>query len=316
MVALRFSNIRRALFLPKIQILTSPSIPFHELNLYLAATINCKTDMKPQIFILFALTLLPEVLMGQVFMPEPHVGTELAQGGSSVAISSPQFGMSNPATLAFLEQKVHLYAGTAIPYGITNWSANKLSFGLKLGKTDGIGLRIANNVIRGYSENVLSFQYAHRLGEKAALGVSLGAQYVQAAEYGSSIAPSVQVHFLQKLNKSVTLGVSISNLGQLKTAGFARQNQYLLGISYAASKYIAVQAEASKDALRPTVYRLGMRYSPTDRYWCYVGMSTSDFAKAAFGVGFHVRPRLRIDLAGSWHTVLGITPSLGVNTSF
>jgi hypothetical protein len=245
-------------------------------------------------------------------MPDPVVGANLGMSSTATAVPSLQFGLQGPAQLGFMQEKMVLYVGTALPYGIKDWNANRLDFAKKVGKTSGFGLSIAMNRVPQYSENSVGLQYGRALNAKASIGVSLGAQFVQAAEYGSSISPLMRVHVQHKLNKSLTLGASFANPAQLKSSSTITHSHLNIGLSWAASPDFLVSLEAAKSLERPLIYRMGASYTASERIVVLLGVQSSTYANVSMGFGIFVGKNLRIDVAGAWHNTLGITPSLGL----
>jgi hypothetical protein len=251
-------------------------------------------------------------LSAQVFMPDPEVGAQLGLSGAALAVPSLQFGVQGPAQLGFMQENMVIYAGAALPHGIKDWNVNRIDFAKKIGKTSGFGLSLASQRVPQYSENAVGLQYGRALNAKAAIGISFGAQFVQAAEYGSNVSPLVRVHIQHKLNKTLTVGASVSNPAQLKSGTAITHSHLNLGLSWAASSFFSVNLEASKSLERPLIYRLGMSYSASERIVVLAGVQTSSFAKASMGFGIFAGKNLRIDAAALWHNTLGVTPSLGL----
>jgi hypothetical protein len=263
-------------------------------------------------FLFFPVFLLAQGLMAQVFMPIPAAGAEIGLAQATVAMREMQTGIATSAQLATMQQKQMLYIASALPFGQTDWQVIKLDFAQRINQTSGCGLSLATNRVPQYSETAIQGHYGRQLFPKLSLGASIGYQMVQAGEYGSAGAPSVRVSLLQKLTENLNLGVAFSNPGQQKLRNTPQNSQLQLGIGWAASPYFQITGEASKELQRNTSYRMGMRYLASERLLLMAGVQSGALARAALGFGVWISPAVRIDVAGSWHHVLGVTPSLGV----
>ena len=72
--------------------------------------------------------------------------------------------------------------------------------------------------------------------------------------------------------------------------------------------------EAEKDLLHPLNIKSGLEIKAHDIFVLRLGMNSYPF-QTAFGVGLNIK-NLRIDIATSWHTTLGINPSAGLVYQF
>jgi hypothetical protein len=268
------------------------------------------------ILLLFcAIICLQSPVFGQVFMPQPSVGLSTGIGQAVVALPHTRFGIHQAAQLGFLEQKTTIYAGTALPYGLTDWNVASIDAAWKMDKKSGVALGLITNRVPQYSENAVSMSHGRLLSKKLAIGATIGYQFVQAGEYGSAGAPLVRISLIQKLLPELSLGASISNPGQQKLRNIPQNSVLQLGLHWATSEVFEVSGEVTKELKRSAIYRLGFAYSATQRFLVTGGLNSSSFAKAAIGFGIKIGPALRIDLAGSWHPVLGITPTAGVQVN-
>ena len=248
----------------------------------------------------------------QVFMPQPSVGAVTGIGQATVAVPHLQFGIEHAAQLGFMDRNTVIYAGGALPYGLTDWQVVQAAAAWKSGKHSGMAVGILTNRVSQYSENQVAMSYGRQLNPKLSMGATLGYQFVQAGEYGNAGAPLVQVSFIQKLLPELSFGASFSNPAQTKVKHIEQNSQLNLGLHWKASEQFEVSTEASKEIRRSTIYRLGMAYTATERVMLLAGVSSSNFAKVSLGFGFNPSPAIRVDVSSSWHPVLGITPSLGV----
>lgn len=73
-------------------------------------------------------------------------------------------------------------------------------------------------------------------------------------------------------------------------------------------------AEAEKDIDHPARIKAGIEYQIADVLHLRGGVATNP-SQYSFGVGLNVQ-HLKIDIASSYHQILGFTPGLSVNYVF
>ena len=83
-----------------------------------------------------------------------------------------------------------------------------------------------------------------------------------------------------------------------------------LGTVYSFSDRVLVSVEAEKDADYKPVIRGGLEYRPLPGFYLRAG-AASNPGLIAFGFGI-VMKKLRLDIASSFHSQLGFSPSVGL----
>jgi len=85
-------------------------------------------------------------------------------------------------------------------------------------------------------------------------------------------------------------------------------------LSYSFSDRVLVTAETEKDMAQEVAFRAGLEYRLAEQFYVRAGIGTNP-TQNAFGFGMKVGS-LRIDLASSFHHVLGYSPQAGIVVAF
>jgi hypothetical protein len=258
-------------------------------------------------FIVF-FVCVPAVVFAQ--LGNPFMGARSAgMGHASVVVSDAWSTLHNQAALAHLENaEVSMaYENRFLMKELANQgfaAAMPLGFGVA-------GLHVSRFGYSKYNETKAALAYGAKLSNRLSTGVKLGYQHVQIAEgpYGNKGMFTADVGFLAKLTDDMVLGAHIFNLNYAKVAEY--QNEHLpiiirMGLGYHFSEHLLTVVEVEKDIDMPMRYKVGAEYHPHEKIYLRGGIGTHPFSNS-FGFGL-VLKNLKIDLAASYHSVLGYSP--------
>jgi hypothetical protein len=244
----------------------------------------------------------------------PPLGARaLGMAGAATALSGDVWGtQNNQASLAFIEkfQAAGFYetrflmndlgmkafaAGIPIKGGVFGVSVN--SFGNKL-----------------YSENKAGLAYARKFGPKISAAVQLNFHNTRIAEnYGSASIATAEVGFMAEPVKNLTLGFHLFNPTRSKLSGNLAERMptvMKLGALCRFSDKVFLTGEAEKDADYKATFRAGIEYRPMPSFYLRGG-AASNPGLSAFGMGI-IMQNLRLDVASTFHSVLGFSPSISL----
>lgn len=165
-----------------------------------------------------------------------------------------------------------------------------------------------------YSETKAGISYARTFGPKFAASVQIDYFNTHIAEnYGSSSTATGEIGLIAIPVKNLTIGFHIFNPTRSKlNAGLDERLPTImrLGTRYDFSEKVFVSLEAEKDVDYKPIIRGGIEYRPIPIFYLRVG-AASNPGLMAFGFGI-VMKKLRLDVAASFHSQLGFSPSVGL----
>lgn len=263
--------------------------------------------MRQLIFFVF-LVLVPFAAKAQVFMRPFENAAAMGLGGASVGLPSLSAGLGNEAQLG-LGERLGVWAGSALPYGVEGWKTGHFQAIAGLGKYSGAGLGIEHSATDIYTEQRFRLAYGRRLTEAFYLGGSADVLRVSAQEYGSNTMATFGLSLLARALPDVWIGAKIQNPLQQKIGEDLVPTVLRIGASWTPSELLMMTFETEKDLERKALVKAGLEYRPVPAVVIRAGVRSNEVARIGFGAGFRLKNQLAIDLASEWHPSLGLTPS-------
>lgn len=165
-----------------------------------------------------------------------------------------------------------------------------------------------------YSENKVGVAYAKSLGPKFSASVQLDYFNTHIGEnYGSSSTVCGEFGLIAMPAKNLTIGFHMFNPTRSKLNGGLDERLPVvmrLGTVYRFSDNVFLSVEAEKDVDYKPVIRGGLEYRPVPNFYLRAG-AASNPGIMAFGFGI-VMKKLRLDIASTFHSQLGFSPSVGL----
>ena len=243
----------------------------------------------------------------------------ISMGCSGVAINDFSASMNNQAAWGNLKD-IHLGIGYDSKFMLKELSNRHISFALPLGTDRGTGGININQF--GYSQfNITKagIGYGRTLWPKFSVGFQFDAFHVATADenYGNTTAFTIEGGFQYKLNDKIGLGTHIFNPIQTKldrNTGEKLPSSISLGMTYKPDEALLLAADIVKNQFQPASVRAGFCYNIAKPFCIRSGFSTAPFTVGG-GVGI-IFKKLTIDIATSYHQVLGFSPALTISYSF
>jgi hypothetical protein len=244
----------------------------------------------------------------------PPLGARVqGMGGCGTALNSDLWGVqNNQASLASLDA---IQAGLFYESRFLMSELGMKGFAAALPTKKGtFGLNVNSFGYSQYSEMKTGVAYGRKLGEHFSMGVQLDYFNTSIGEnYGSTSAVGGEIGIMAEPVKNLTLGLHLFNPTRAKLNGNLDERIptiMRLGLSYKFSEQVFVIAEAEKDVDYKTTFRGGIEYRPLPTFYIRAGAASNPGLMAAgFGI---VLKKFRLDIATSFHSVLGFSPSVGV----
>jgi hypothetical protein len=134
-----------------------------------------------------------------------------------------------------------------------------------------------------------------------------------ANDYGTAGAPAAELGVIAEPVSHLRIGVHIFNPTRAKLATYNDERIPTLmrfGALYTFSDKVFLSAEMEKDVDFKPVFRGGIEYHPVKEFYLRAG-AASNPGLTSFGFGLELK-QFRLDLASTFHSVLGFTPQIGL----
>ena len=254
------------------------------------------------------------VLFAQNGIPQNAGARGAAMGNASLTFTDINSIFTNQAGLGYLENLSFTVYGERrflVADGL-----NSFLFGVAYPhKSIGtIGLSVHYFGYGNYNEQKIGLSYARKLFKRMSIGAQfnyIGTRFGD-AYYGTAHSFTFEVGILTKVTKHFHLAAHVFSPARIELpSGDNLPSIFKLGAAYIPSHKVRITAEIEKDLENPFNGRFGIEYHPIDILFVRAGVSTTPLL-ASFGLGLNMKG-LKIDVATSYHMVLGVTPSISVS---
>ncbi|MFY9150808.1 MAG: hypothetical protein WAO52_02250 [Prolixibacteraceae bacterium] len=267
-----------------------------------------------------ALILLFSVLFSyRPFAQEisPEVARFEALAGASVAQEGCWSAFGNQAGLANIKQTVlavsfqnrFLLDELSGRSGLLVWPVQSSVFALSVfqfGKTT-------------FRQEQYGLAYARQMNTRFNFGFQFNYYRLYFSEenkFGST--PGVELGFQYSLNNQTVLGVHVRNpyrtAIKTQSANYYFTSGIVVGVLYRFSDSFRASSEFEYDFGKHVLYRTGLEYDILENLFLRAGVAGNP-VQLSGGFGFHYN-LFHIDLATSYHTVLGNSPSVSFQYQF
>lgn len=180
------------------------------------------------------------------------------------------------------------------------------------------GLNVNSFGYSMYGETKAGIAYARKLGKNFSMGVQIDYFNTRIGEnYGNSSTVGGEIGIMAEPVKNLTVGLHLFNPTRSKLSGNLDERIPTImrfGMSYKFSDQVFVIAEAEKDVDYKTTFRGGLEYRPFPVFYIRAGAASNPgLVSMGFGVALK---KFRLDVASTFHSVLGFSPSIGLQYGF
>lgn len=180
------------------------------------------------------------------------------------------------------------------------------------------GLSITYFGYSQYHESKFGLAYARTFGERLSAGVQLNYLYTFIGEgYGRTGNLAAELGLIYELLPRLQIGAHLFNPTRAKVTTYNQERIptiMRMGFAYIFSDRVMLSFETEKDLEREAVFRAGVEYGITNSIYLRGGLGTQPTTNS-FGFGLALG-NLRIDLATSFHHVLGYSPQASIIYEF
>lgn len=169
-----------------------------------------------------------------------------------------------------------------------------------------------------YRESQATLCYGMKLSENISAGIAFDYLNTKIADiYGQANAFNGSFGLTAKLLPQVVVSTHIYNPFRAKITNYNNEKVptiYKFGAQYIFSPKVFLVAEAEKTSAQKINIKGGIEYKPSSLIYIRAGGSSFP-AQASFGIGVNYNG-LKIDMSSSYHSILGLSPQIGLSYAF
>ncbi len=246
--------------------------------------------------------------------PMPAGARGLAMANASVTFQDINSIFSNQAGLAYLtEFSATVYGERRFELASLNQLGAAVAYPSKLGT---FGLQLGYFGFDLYNEQKIGLAYSRKLMDKLSLGVQFDFLNTQIKEYGNQGVFTFEVGLLSPITKQISLAFHLYSPMRVELV----DQEYIptalkFGVSYKPSSKVLLTAELEKEGSRKPVVKGGLEYLIHPSLALRLGASTNP-TLFSFGVGYQIKNQVQIDIASTYHQVLGFSPGVSIRFAF
>ena len=243
-------------------------------------------------------------------------GRSAGMGHASITLSDVWSSHHNQAGLGWLTKaEAGVFAQNRFLVREMNYMGFAYAHPLNSGA---FALSFTNFGYSQYGESKLGLGYGLKFSDRLTGGVQINYHNTRIGNnYGSASVLSTEMGMQAKITSNLELGMHLFNPTQAKLNDFNDERIptiMRLGMAYTFSNKVFVTMEAEKDIDFPANFKAGIEYKANNKIYLRGGIGAAPTA-ATFGVGVYHKG-LKLDLASSYHQVLGFIPEVSLTYVF
>jgi hypothetical protein len=258
-------------------------------------------------YLTFLVTLFLAQVHAQVFTQGAksaamgHVGVMFKDEQSLLSNQAGLGAMKNYAVLAATQRRFMLSELDAVAVG-----------GIVPTRSGTFALLLQNYGYSEFRQQKIGIAYGRQLFENFYAGASFDYFQTRISEYGSNGTVSVQIGLQAQLSKQLLLGAHLANPAKVEIAeGDRLPTIFNMGLAWTPSAKTSIAFELEKDIDFPLRAKGGIEYQAAKPVFLRIGVASNP-TTAHFGLGLLIKENIKVDVASSYHQVLGFSPSVGV----
>lgn len=244
---------------------------------------------------------------------ESYGAVSAAMGGAYVAGNDFWSALNNQAGLADIEGAT-LGVGYNNEFLLKEMATRYVGFAMPVTKNSAFSLNVSQFGYSLLNQTKLGVGYGMKFTERFSGGIQLDYFHLKLGDlYGSTGALTFELGAIYKLSDQWIIGSHIFNPVMAKLADYNDERMTTVinaGCTFIASDQIRISAEAEKAMDTKPSVKIGIDYVIMDFLSIRTG-AASNPTKMAFGFGLNFS-NFSLDLAGSYHQILGFSPSTGI----
>lgn len=177
-------------------------------------------------------------------------------------------------------------------------------------KDGNFGINVKYSGFKNFNENQIGLAYARSLGKKVDVGIQFNYYGYLVPAYNSANTINVEVGAIFHLSGQLNMGMHVYNPigGRFSNTNEKLTTAYTIGLGYDVSDNFFVGTEIVKEENFPINVNTGIQYRFLKQFFARAGIaSATSTGYGGFGVSWN---NLRLDITGSYHPQLGLSPGL------
>jgi len=173
------------------------------------------------------------------------------------------------------------------------------------------GLSLNYSGFKNFNENKLGLAYARSLGSKLDVGIQFNYYGYRIPAYGNASAINFEAGVIMHFSEKLSGGFHVYNPvgGKLGKSGDEKlASAYKFGIGYDATENFYISTEIIKEEDKDVNVTGGVQYHFKKQFFIRAGF-VSETGSGFAGAGL-LWKHLRLDVSGSYHPQLGISPGI------
>lgn len=177
-------------------------------------------------------------------------------------------------------------------------------------KNGNFGVNIKYSGFKNFNENQIGLAYARSLGKKCDVGIQFNYYSYKVPSYTSASTVNFEIGAIVHLTDKVNMGVHVYNPvgGKFSKTNEKLTAAYKVGLGYDVSDNFFISTEIVKEEDFPVNVNTGMQYRFMKQFFARAGVASATSTSYA-GVGISWN-NFRLDVTGSYHPQLGLSPGL------
>lgn len=177
-------------------------------------------------------------------------------------------------------------------------------------KNGNFGINVKYSGFKNFNENQMGLAYARSLGKKVDLGIQFNYYSYRIPSYNSANTINVEIGAMLHLTDQLNMGLHVYNPigGRFSKTNEKLTTAYTVGVGYDVSNNFFVGTEIVKEENFPINVNVGIQYRFMKQFFARAGIaSATSTVYTGFGIGWK---NFRLDITGSYHPQLGLSPGL------
>lgn len=260
--------------------------------------------------LLFVLVLSTYILSGQNGIPASVGARSAGMGFTGLTYDNIHSAFTNQAGLARLKGLAAFASGEQ-RFLLSELQALSAAFAYPT-QSGTFAVTVSNFGFEGYNEQRFGLGYGRKLFNKLSIGGQLLAFNTSIPEYGSKLAVSFELGMLATLSREVDIAFQLSN--PIRIAWVEGENLpsvLRVGMAYHPNPIVDILLEVEKDIDQVARAKVGIEYQVADPVDIRLGATTGP-TLMSLGVGYQIADKLVLNIASSYHQILGFTPAAGI----
>lgn len=250
-----------------------------------------------------------KIVLGQNSVAMPAGARGIAMGNANLTFRDIHSGFNNQAGLAFIKD----FSGVAFVenrFLLSELQSGAISIAHPT--TSGtIGLVMQYFGFEGYNEQKIGINYSRILFDKLSIGAQFDLLNTRIKEYGNDTALTFEVGLQYEIWENIITGIHVFNPVRANIGGEDIPSILQIGLTYQIAEFLTISSSVEKDTFLPYNVRVGLEYQLLQKIYFRAGVNSNP-NKISFGLGYLVN-QLQLNIAASYHNVLGFSPSFGIS---